>query len=54
MSQPDPLPCKQAVGGNCVKEGGVEDVVAGLRHHQAAAQQIEIIQRHQESCGPSE
>lgn len=52
MSQPDPLPCQQAVGGNFVKKRGVEDVVAGLRHHQATAQQIEIIQGQQESCGP--
>lgn len=53
MSQPDPLPRQQAVGGDCVEEGGVEDVVAGLRHHQTAAQEIEIIQRHEESCGPN-
>lgn len=52
MCQPDPLPRQQAVGGNRVEEGGVEDVVGGLRHHQPAAQQVEIIQRHEESCGP--
>lgn len=46
VSQPDPLPRKQAAGRNGVEEGGVEDFVAGLRHHQTTAQEIEIIQRH--------
>lgn len=49
VCQPDPLPRQQAVGGDCVKKGGVEDVVGGLSHHQTAAQQVEIIQRHQET-----
>lgn len=49
VRQPDPLPRQQAVGSDLVKQGGVEDVVGGLGHHQAAAQEVEIIQRHQET-----
>lgn len=49
VSQSDPLPREQAVGGDCVKEGGVEDIVGGLSHHQTTAQEVEVIQGHQES-----
>lgn len=49
VSQPDPLPCQQAVGGDHVEKGGVEDIVGGLGHHQTTAQEVEVIQRHQEA-----
>lgn len=49
VSQSDPLPRQQAVRSDCVKEGGVEDIVGGLSHHQTAAQEVEVIQRHQET-----
>lgn len=49
MSQPDPLPRQQAAGSDCVIEGGVEDIVGGLGHHQIAAQEVEVIQRHQKA-----
>lgn len=49
VSQPDPLPRQQAVGGECVKKGGVEDIVGRLGHHQTTAQEVEVIQRHQET-----
>lgn len=49
VRQPDPLPRQQAVGGDGVKKGGVEDVVGGLSHHQTTTQQVEVIQRHQET-----
>lgn len=49
VSQPDPLPRQQAVGGDYVEKGGVEDVVGGLSHHQTTAQEVEVIQRHQET-----
>lgn len=49
VRQPDPLPRQQAFGGDGVKKGGVEDIVGGLGHHQATAQEVEVVQRHQET-----
>lgn len=49
VRQPDPLPRQQAVGGDCVKKGGVEDIVGGLGHHQITAQEVEVVQRNQET-----
>lgn len=49
VSQPDPLPGQQAAGGHLVEKGGVEDVVGGLGHHQTAAQEVEVVQGHQEA-----
>ena len=49
VSQPDPLPCKQAVRSDRVKQGGVKDIVGGLGHHQTTAQEVEVIERHKET-----
>lgn len=46
VSQADPLPRQQAAWRDGVEEGGVEDVVGGLSHHQPTAQKVEVIQRH--------
>lgn len=49
VSQSDPLPCQQAVGGYYVKKGGIEDIISGLGHHQPTTQKVEVIQRHEET-----
>lgn len=49
VCQSNPLPGQQTGGSDVRVEGGVEDVIGGLSHHQTAAQQIEIIQRHQKA-----
>lgn len=50
VGQADPLPGQQAVWAEPREQRGVEDADGGLRHQQAAAQQVEIIQRHEEPC----
>lgn len=49
VGQPDPLPRQQAHWGDFVKQGRVEDFIAGLGHHQTTAQEVEVIQRLQET-----
>ena len=49
VSQPDSLPRQQAAGGHGVKQGRVEDIVGRLGHHQTIAQEVKVIQRHEET-----
>ncbi|KAF3853293.1 hypothetical protein F7725_013981 [Dissostichus mawsoni] len=44
------MPGQQAVRTNQGEEGGVKEPDGGLGHQEATAQQVEIIQRHQEAC----
>lgn len=48
MCQSNPVPGEQTGRSDVGVQRGVEDVIRGLGHHQTTAQQIEIIQRHQE------
>lgn len=49
VSQSDPLPRQEAVGADTIEQGGVKDIVGGLSHHQTTAQEVEVIQRDQET-----
>ena len=49
VGQADSLPGQQAVRADLGKQGDVEDADGGLSHQQAAPEEVEVIQRHQEA-----